>query len=79
LRQAATGSGERVGRKCPHNEAEAAVVPSARSDQPQVLVVQVEEACELLPRRFARVAAVGAPLVLGEEAYGHLRSFPSRA
>jgi hypothetical protein len=46
------------------------VIAATFVDQAQILVVQVEEAGELLGARFAYVAAVGASLLVCEEAYG---------
>ncbi len=52
-------------------EAEAIVVSAAAGDQASVGVVEVEVTCELFGRRLSSIAAVVAPLLLGEERCGH--------
>jgi hypothetical protein len=59
-------------------EAQKVVLPATLSYRPEIPVVEVEEACELLFGGLPGVAPVGAALPAGEEADGN-QAFPDRS
>jgi hypothetical protein len=59
--------------------AQAVVITPARGDGVEISVIEVEEACQLLRRRFAGETPIVLGLFVGKEVNGHPSMLPNRS